>query len=64
MNIGGKMKKLLIAFTLMIIVTSKMSYASGLTDPVVEAPVTSEQSKNDGSGFKKFIFLLLLGVGL
>lgn len=64
MSIGGKMKKLIIASTLIILVTSNMSYASGLTDPVVEAPVISEQSKNDGSGFKKFIFLLLLGVGL
>ena len=62
MNIGGKMKKLIIASTLMIMVTSKMSYGSGLTDPVVEAPVTSEQTTKDGSGFRKFIFLLLLGV--
>jgi len=58
------MKKFAIVSTFLILITSS-SYASGLTDPVVESPVVSEQSDSNGGGFKKFILLLLLlGVGL
>jgi|TARA_B110000495_G_C22495083_1_gene304460 hypothetical protein len=53
------MKKLAIATMLLILITSS-SYASGLTDPVVKSPVVSEQGENKGGGFKKFLFLLLL----
>ena len=53
------MKKFTIVTILLILITSS-SYASGLTDPVVKSPVVSEQGDNKSGGFKKFIFLLLL----
>jgi len=53
------MKKLAIVTMLLILITST-SYASGLTDPVVESPVVSEQGDDNGGGFKKFLLLLLL----
>ena len=56
---GGKMKKFTIVTILLILITSS-SYASGLTDPVVKSPVVSEQGDNKSGGFKKFILLLLL----
>ena len=59
------MKRLIMAFSLLILVTSTSAYSSGLTDPVVESQVASDKDNGDGSGFKKFIFLLLLlGVGI
>ena len=55
------MKKLAIVTMLLILITSS-SYASGLTDPVVESPVVSEQGDNKGSGLKKFLLLLLFAL--
>ena len=55
------MKKIGIVAVLLIFLTSTSpGYASGLTDPVVESPVKSEQETNSGGGFKKFLLLLLL----
>ena len=58
---GGKMKKLAIVTMLLILITSS-SYASGLTDPVVESPVVSEQGDNKGGGLKRFLLLLLFAL--
>ena len=55
------MKKLAIVTMLLILITST-SYASGLTDPVVESPVVSEQGDNKGGGLKRFLLLLLFAL--
>ena len=42
--------------------TTTNSYASGLTDPVVEKPVVSEDQATNGKRKGFLLFLLLLGI--
>ena len=55
------MKKIgIVAVLLVFLNSTSPGYSSGLTDPVVESPVKSEQETSSGGGFKKFLLLLLL----
>jgi len=59
------MKKLILVSVLMLVMataTATTSYASGLTDPVVEKPVTAEDQATSGKRKGFLLFLLLLGI--
>tara|TARA_B100001059_G_C17388632_1_gene357982 strand:- start:44 stop:184 length:141 start_codon:yes stop_codon:yes gene_type:complete len=46
------MKKIgIVAVLLVFLNSTSPGYSSGLTDPVVESPVKSEQETNSGGGF-------------
>jgi hypothetical protein len=62
-NYEGKMKKItLISVFMLAMATTTNSYASGLTDPVVEKPVVSEDQATNGKRKGFLLFLLLLGL--